>query len=261
MDSLVLTGTAYVYANLTFPLIKEGLSTVVHVSPVISSLVVNASNVYREIYESIQIEDSINISVLSTRSIAEVFSIRKPIVSRRMHRSSWQARLGAKLDPIKRKILDNQILLTAHPTDMLRINTKRDERSHDIISRTVVSAEVLPIVLPTLVDVPMRRLQHVDGTTVLSLSMSEHQDKNPFEAFCPMEGMLERDDLLFRILKDPHSDDPYFMVLQVKDELGTISYSSLLYVKYKLNFYDEPLPQVILDKLKEYALKREELAW
>jgi hypothetical protein len=83
----------------------------------------------------------------------------------------------------------------------------------------------------------------------------------PIEAYCPLGGQLERDDLLFRIIKDPYADLPYVMVLQVKDEIGTLSYSSLLYVKYSLSFYDEQLPSEVLEALVDASNKREELGW
>ncbi len=258
MDIRVEATTAIVRLLLPFPFISEGYSTSVQASPVVLSVGNPQPNIYSEIHTSVYVTPGV-IKAFNPTPRAEVYSLRKPTIPRRMQHSAWQARLGNKLDPIKRKVLDNQILLTSHPTDMLRIRTNRDERSHDIISRTIISSEILPIILPIMKDVPLRRMQHVDGKTILSLSPLE--DDKAFEAYCPMQGQLERDDLLFRILKDPYSDSPYFMVLQVKDELGTLSYSSLLYVKYKLSFYDEPLPEAITNKLYEFAKKRGELSW
>lgn len=258
MDALVEAHPAVVYIYNLPPEVVEGYSGQVSVSPVGVIVGANDVSIYREIYTKVSI-NPISFPIRVPKASVEVYSFRKPTVPKRFQHSAWQARLGSKLDPIKRKILDNQILLTSHPTDMLRLRVTRDERSHDIISRTIISSEVLPIILPTMKDIPLRRLQHQDGHTILSLSPLE--DNKAFEAYCPLQARLERDDLLFRIVKDPYSDSPYFMVLQVKDELGTLSYSSLLYVKYKLSFYDEPLPQKIVDKLEEFAYKREELTW
>lgn len=261
MDATVVLQTAYIYLSPPAPIVHEGLSISVDTTPARAILHGTTPYIYQEWYEHVILTASLSIPIIARPVFPEIYSLRVPRTERRLQHSSWQARLGAKLDPIKRKVLDNQILLTSHPTDMIRIRTKRDERSHDVISRTIISSEVLPIVLPVMKDIPLRRLQHKDGLTTLSMSMMEHQEKNPFEAFCPLAGMLERDDLLFRIIKDPYTDSPYFMVLQVKDELGTLAYSSLLYVRYKLSFYDEPLPQNVLDKLQEFALKREKLTW
>ena len=258
MDVLVEASPAVIFINNFSPLVVGGYSRQVLTSPAKIVIGSNEVSIYHEIHTVVPVVPApvaINIPGVGV----EVYSLRRNIVSKRYQHSAWQARLGNKLDPIKRKILDNQILLTSHPTDMLRVRVTRDERSHDIISRTIISSEVLPIMLPTMKDIPLRRLQHQDGHTILSMSLLE--DDRAFEAYCPLQVGLERDDLLFRIVKDPYSDSPYFMVLQVKDELGTMSYSSLLYVKYKLSFYDEPLPETVVTKLKEFALKREELTW
>ena len=201
------------------------------------------------------------INIASIFDKIKIYSIRVPNVSERFRRNAWQARLGKKLDPIRKKILDNQILLTSHPTDMIRIREERDERSQDLKSRTVVSEEVLPVIMPVLEDIPLRHLYREDGEYVMSLSLMEYQKDKGIEVYCPMENQLTRGDLLFRIVRNDSTSVPLFMVMQVKDELGTFSYSSLLYIKYKLSFYDEKIPQKILEILTEKSLKREELGW
>lgn len=110
-------------------------------------------------------------------------------------------------------------------------------------------------------DVPMRRLVKDDASSSIVATFSMLEDQKPFEAFCPISGQLQRDDLLFRIIKDPYADLPYIMVLQVKDELATFSYASLLYVKYMLSFYDEPLPQAVVSEIMNASEKREVLKW
>ena len=66
---------------------------------------------------------------------------------------------------------------------------------------------------------------------------------------------------LFRIIKDPGSNIPYIMCLQVKDVLSTISYSSILYSKYQVTFFDEALPSEIINIIRQESLKRENLGW
>ena len=73
---------------------------------------------------------------------------------RRMRRTTFQARLGRKLDHIHQMTLDNNLRLSAHPTDMLRISVKRDERSRDIISRTLEAMEIMPIIFPRIESIP-----------------------------------------------------------------------------------------------------------
>jgi len=204
-----------------------------------------------------------NLTAVAHNLTVSTYAPRTTTVPRRLNRSAWQARLGSKMDPIKRKVLDNQLLLSSHPTDMLRIRTTRDSRSQDIQTRTIVSNEILPILLPTMKDVPMRRLVKDDASESITVTfaMTDADNAKPFEAYCPLAGQLQRDDLLFRIIEDPYADLPYLMVLQVKDELATLAYSSMLYVKYNLTFYDEALPQAVVNAVVAASTKRGKLAW
>ena len=81
-------------------------------------------------------------TVSNTLSEAKANDVRASIYSheeqsddalRIFRRTDFQARLGRKLDNIRKRVLDNNIRLSAHPTDMLRIAVQRDERSHDLI--------------------------------------------------------------------------------------------------------------------------------
>ena len=177
-------------------------------------------------------------------------------------RTDFQARLGRKLDNIRKRVLDNNIRLSAHPTDMLRIAVVRDDRSHDLISRTVESTEIMPIILPKMEDIPLRHLIR-EGKDVLIPSMYPIQQEEYFEVYAPVQCDLHEDDLLVRILYDssPDINNPYVMVFQVKDLLGTFGYSTLTWKKAICTFYDESLPQRIVQLIKSSILKREALDW
>lgn len=181
---------------------------------------------------------------------------------RRMRRTDFQARLGRKLDNIRKRVLDNNIRLSAHPTDMLRIVVVRDDRSHDLISRTIESAEIMPIILPKMEDIPLRHLIR-EGKDVLIPSMYPIQQEEYFEVYAPVQCDLHEDDLLVRILYDssPDISNPYVMVFQVKDLLGTFGYSTLTWKKVICTFYDESLPQRVVQLIKSSILKREALDW
>ena len=182
--------------------------------------------------------------------------------SRRMRRTSFQARLGQKMDKISQKVIDNNIRLTSNPTDMLRIQVNRDERSSDLKSRTVKSVEVLPIILPVLKDIPLRHMIR-EETDILVPSMYMIAQEEFFEIWSPIEVDLNEDDLLIRILNDssPEINDPYVMVLQVKEVLGTFGYASLVWKKCLCTFYDEALPNHIINIIKSNIKKRELLGW
>ena len=195
---------------------------------------------------------NVNVSVYEEPSIK---------INPLMRRTSYQARLGKRLDRISRKLIDNQIRLTSHPTDMLRIAVERDPRSQDLISRTVKSAEVLPIILPPMKDIPMRRFMSQDNEGVLLPSLYPTSETTYYELYAPMEVKLDEDDLLLRIIEEPGSDTPYVLCLQIKEILGTLGYSSFRYQKFYASLYDEQLPKKVIELLHEAMIKRDQIGW
>lgn len=194
----------------------------------------------------------------------DIFTPKRRDLPRRVNRTAWQARLAAKLDPIKRKVIDNQIMLSGFPIDMLRISTKRDKRTGDVQTRTVVSNEVLPIIFPEMKDVPLRRLTRDgdSGAITLDLDLSvNNTHTGKIDVFCPYAAQLERDDLLIRIWDDTVSDLPYVTVFQVKDQLGTFTTNSLLYIKHQLTLFDEQLPNQVIQVIVDTVRKRSNLRW
>lgn len=210
------------------------------------------------ILSSTQTEEGVVFITPSSKRVATSEETRL----RRMKRTSYQAKLGRKIDNITNKVLDNNIRLASHPTDMLRIEVERDERSHDIMSRTITNSEIMPVILPKMIDIPMRQFKR-EGTETLIPSLFSIAQEEYFEVYAPTECNLNEDDLLIRILydKSPSIDEPYIFVLQVKEVLGTFGYSSLLWKKCLTTFYDESLPQAILDTIQEAIEKRELLNW
>lgn len=258
--TVIQSTPVFVFIYPKQPTVNDAISVVAVCEPAHVVLTANSTFIDAQIFERV-VPEVVSIYLTAQTPTVDLTVPRIISTERRLRRSAWQARLGARLDPIKRKLLDNNILLSAHPTDMLRIRVNRDSRTQDVLSRTIISSEILPIMLPTMQDVPMRRLQRDDATKSIVASFSMLEDQKPFEAFCPLSGQLQRDDLLFRILKDPYSDLPYIMALQVKDELATFSYSSLLYIRYTLTFYDEALPAAVVAEIMRVSAKREQLKW
>ena len=214
----------------------------------------NAYNIDTKTVESIiPNTENVNVSVFDEQP--------KVSVPKRMRRTSFQARLGKRLDNISRKMIDNQIRLTSHPTDMIRIQAKRDMRSGDLISRTIEDVEILPIVLPPLKDIPMRRLLTEDSKEVVVPSLYPTAESTYYVLYAPMEVKLNEDDLLLRIIYDPYTKNPYVLCLQIKEILGDLGYSSFRQQKFWASLYDEPLPKQVISVLKDAVEKRETLGW
>lgn len=195
---------------------------------------------------------------------APIVDIRVPIagtpVPKIYKRTGFQARLGKRLDKITRKVLDNGIRLTSHPTDMLRISVKRDSRSGDLISRTITSSEIVPIIFPNMENVPLRHFVSQDDKEVLLPSFYAFSQEQYFDLYAPVNTKLDVDDLLIRFV---YNDEglPWISVLQVKDVLSTVGYNSILLNKLQCTFYDETLPDKVISLIKTAIAKREELGW
>lgn len=180
----------------------------------------------------------------------------------RIRKTTFQSRLSRYSDNIARRVLDNRIRLTGNAMDMLRIEVKRDTRSHDAISHKLTKAEVVPIIMKQLKDIPLRQLLK-DGTTVKVPSLYVINEDTYFECFAPNIFNLNIDDYLVKIYfkDDLSTETDYCVIFKVSEQLGTFGNSSLLYRKYWLTLADEEIkiPQSILTFIKNSKIKREVL--
>lgn len=177
-----------------------------------------------------------------------------------MHHTTFQARLGRRLDYINRQVTDNNIRLSSHPTDMIRLHIERDPRSRDLVYRQIEGWEVLPIILPPLKDIPLRHFVR-EGSEIQIPSLFTIDQQAYMEIYAPAQVKLEPEDLLFRMIYDPNADEPYILCLQVKEQLATIGYSTINYLKYFVTIFDEKIPKTVVSVLKEANERREELGW
>jgi len=86
-------------------------------------------------------------------------------------------------------------------------------------------------------------------------------DLFPIEIMTTHGAHLLRDDLVFRVLIEPDLPDPLVLALQVQEPKGTWGVHSLIYSKFDCTFYNEILPQEILDIITSIAQRRMELTW
>ena len=220
----------------------------------------NINNLVFEIEPAIAVQNETVVIQSDSTNLQEPVTDVRTKTSREYRTTSFQARLGKKLDNIARKVLDDRIGLTAHPTDMLRISVKRDSRSGDLLSRTITSSEVVPIIFPNMTDVPLRQFATRDDKEVLLPSFYAFSQEQHFNLYAPIAVQVDVDDLLIRFV---YNEDrlPWISVLQVKDILSTIGYNSILYNKLQCTFYDEILPEKVLSLIRSAIDRRELLGW
>jgi len=187
-------------------------------------------------------------------------STRKVIIKTKPPYRSWQSRLGSKMDKVHMKTMDNIISLSSYPIDMVRVQVEKDERTHDIISRTIIANEVMPVHFEKpLNELPMRRMEYNDSENIImTVDGTKLED---IRVKCPISETLNRGDLLFRIIRDDYSERPIVLILQVKDELATVGYSKVIQINYILSYYDEKLPESVISAVIDSTEKREEVQW
>lgn len=205
--------------------------------------------------------DGIEINISSGNIVTDIYKEHPPSIQQIMRRTSYQARLGRKLDNILRKVTDNNIRLASQPVDMIRIKVNRDPISQDLISRTVVSTEIIPVIFPTMEKVPLRRLTREGNEDVLVPNLYQFYEEQYWTIYAPAEIRLDEDDILLRLIYDPYSNEPNILCTQVKESKATVGYNSIIYLEYAVTLYDEALPSEIVDIIKDANRKREELGW
>lgn len=191
----------------------------------------------------------------------ETRRVEESSISKLMRRTRYQAKLGRKLDNINRKVMDNNIRLSGQPTDMLRIKVNRDPISNDLVSRTIISTEIIPVIFPNMEKVPLRRLTRDGELEVLVPNLYQFYDDQYWTLYTPAEIRLDEDDLLLRLIYDPYSDEPNVVCMQVKESLAIVGYNSIVWLENHVTLYDEPLAPSIINIIIEANKKREKIGW
>lgn len=174
---------------------------------------------------------------------------------------TFQARLSSRLNHLTQKLSDNAIKWMGVTSDVIRLTVKRDNLL-DPISRTVTGVDVIEIMFPNLIDIPMWRFTD-NGVSRISNAVQDATESTfePFICYAPIDSKVDQDDLLVKFFDNPAGDEPMVIVLQVKDVLGTFGQRSIIYMKLKVTYADGPLPPAIVNATLEMARRRADLKW
>jgi hypothetical protein len=177
-----------------------------------------------------------------------------------VRQSTFSARLSSKLNALYRKIFDRKLEYAGVLSDALHIRVEKT-KTLDIASREVTSIDLVNFVFPRMEDIPMRKITNSFGQTRNSIYA---KDREPFLLGAPIAASIDVDDLIIKLYDDVSADNiPWVIILQVKDALGTFGDRSLLYQKVQVTYFDENLPQTIIDYVTTMAARREigQLGW
>lgn len=172
--------------------------------------------------------------------------------------TSFQSRLAAKQNALAKKLTDNSIRLAGAVTDVIRIKSTYTLQQ-DLSSRTIEGLDVVELIFPSLAKIPMRRF--IKNGASYQAVFAKEADVEPFECFVPSSYNIDRDDLIVKFYDNPTGDEPWILVLQVKDMLGTFGARSVIWVSLQLTYYDELLPEPLIQFIKDIAQRRKDLRW
>lgn len=181
---------------------------------------------------------------------------------------SYQSRLGRFHDTMRRKLIDNQISLTGQAADTIRVRLNLTKQG-DYNSRIVESTDVIPVIFPILQDVPFRRmaaddtrgLGENDPTKIRLETAPNITELFPIEIMCTQIDKINTGDLLFRVIMEKDFKYPMVMVLEVTEPKGTFGIQSMIYAKYDCVYYNEKLPDEVVDYVAATARRRLEIGW
>jgi len=177
-----------------------------------------------------------------------------------MRQSTFSARLASKLNALHRKITDKKLEFSGILTDVIRLKTDRTT-TLDIASREVIGIDLINVIFPRMEDIPMRKITKADGTTRNAIY---GKGGEPFFLYSPIGVLVDVDDLIIKLYEDVTADNlPWVTVFQVKDMLGTFGDRSIIYQKIQATYFDESLPQALVDFITTMSERREtgELGW
>lgn len=172
--------------------------------------------------------------------------------------TSFQARLAAKQNKLSQKLIGNSIRLSGTITDVIRIKAVRTMQQ-DLVSRTVEDLEVIEMIFPAMANIPMHRF--IKNGASYQAVFAKEENVEPFKCFIPSTYQIDQDDIVVKFFDNPAGDEPWLLILQVKDSFGVFGARSIIWSAVSLTYYDELLPEQLIQYCRDIANRRKDLRW
>jgi len=212
------------------------------------------ANLFAEIQETLTSEDIPSATIVTNAGIVEVAVALDSSTAKKVEIviTTYQSRLSSKLNKIAKKVTNNAIDLAGETTDAILITLNKSTQG-DILSRTVEDLEVVNVMFPPMVDIPLRK-NITNGVAVLVPYVFETAQS--IVVHIPSTKKIDQDDLLIKYYENVYGGDPYICIYQVKDMKGTFGARSIIYMSYQLSFYDGVLPDKIITWILDMCKRR-----
>lgn len=162
-----------------------------------------------------------------------------------------QDKLFGKLDPLKRKLFDTNLTYSGTLTEVIRLTVEEDEHYDETITVLNHSKEIIQI--SNLASIPLSRLRkdltkkYTATTTGLFL-----YDILPITVKARFSTQLQNRDIIIKpIYDDSDLSNPFYLVLQVTEVLGSLG-NSLLSLEFNASPYTKSLPTEIVSIINSY---------
>lgn len=179
---------------------------------------------------------------------------------------TFQSRLSAVQNRLNQKLNDNNISLAGDIRDCIIIRNQLNELG-DIQSRIIDSIDTIEMMIDGLKDIPMKAFSLDNPMPSPSANDSASKDKQPIIAYAPIKYIVNQDDLIVLFFENPAgqgkdgSQQPWVLVLQVKEALGTFGSRTIQWQKLQLSYYDNVLHSTIKQYVLDMAERRAILGW
>lgn len=171
---------------------------------------------------------------------------------------SFQSRLSSKMNAISQKLVDNSIGLTGVTTDVIRIRVETNQMS-DPTKIIVEDIDVISMIFPALLDIPMRRFE--GSTSTFSSANDAATEEQPFECYTTVHNKLDEGSIILKFFENPNGSVPWVLPLQVKNRLGTFGARKIIWMKVQLGYYDNPMDSKIYQWCEQLSIRRGLLGW
>lgn len=165
--------------------------------------------------------------------------------------SSIQDKLFSKLDPLKRKVFDNNLTYAGTSVEIIRLTVEEDEHYDETITILNHSKEIIQI--SNLANIPLSRLRkdltksYTASTTGLYL-----YDILPITIKAKFATQLNNRDIIIKaIYDDSDLSNPFYLVLQITEVLGSLG-NSLISLEFNAAPYTKSLPIEVVDIINSY---------
>ena len=174
------------------------------------------------------------------------------------HVRDFQNRLSMKLEPMKRKLLDNMVSLAGSATDCIRVTPITNDEG-DLDYSDVKEATIDSIIFPPLPELPFRRIFKDEkvGYAISQVDLaSDELLSQAFELVLPYESNINVGDLIIRVFLDPNNIGPTVLVLVVRELKGVFGANMLLKTRVNCTLFTEQLRPEALEVISEMAKRR-----